>query len=167
MPKPLVDYPDEEDDDIPDATSSENTSPTGKVTPTSDSEKENTGGSKGGNKKLQPSPDLKDDGQQPPERLAEKRRRQGDEEEDELDKLSTGVKRRNSTSSSSSLASTSSLRRKKGFLRSKQAGEHSGSPEENTDGKKTRKIAINISTGSKGDERTGEKPSDATRSRNR
>lgn len=155
--KPLVDYPDEEEEEILDV----------KTPLTPENEKENEGGNKVGNKRLQPSPDLREEAQQPPERLAEKRRRQGDEEEDELDKLSTGVKRRNSTSSSSSLASSSSLRRKKGFLRSKQTGDHSGSPEESVDGKKTRKIAINISTANKADERTNDKPSDATRSRNK
>lgn len=158
VPKPLVDYPDEEDEEeILDV----------RTPLTPESEKENAGSSKTGHKRLQPSPEIKEDTQPPPERLAEKRRRQGDEEEDELDKLSTGVKRRNSTSSSSSLASSSSLRRKKNFLRSKQTGDTAGSPEENVENKKTRKIAINISTASKGEEKTNDKPSDATRSRNK
>lgn len=160
VPKPLVDYPDEEEDgedEIHNASVGESGIADLKTALTPESEKENTGTSRGGNKRLQPSPDLRDDHQQPPERIAEKRRRQGDEEEDEMDKLSTGVKRRHSTSGNPSMASTSSLRRKKGFLRSKQAGDHSGSPEENTDGKKPRKIAINISTGNKSDEPPSDK----------
>ncbi|KAK5936933.1 Platinum sensitivity protein [Knufia obscura] len=143
--KPLVDYPDEEEED-------ELATPKTPATP--ESEKENV------TRKLQPSPDMKDDAQQPPERIAEKRRRQEGEEEDELDKLSIGVKRRNSTSSNSSLASNSSLRRRKGFLRSKQA-DLSSSPDDSPDGKKPRKIAISLSTHSKPDEPPDEKDSTA------
>jgi len=139
--KPLVDYPDEEEDE-------ELATPKTPTTP--ENEKENT------SKKLQPSPDLKEDAQHPPERIAEKRRRQEGEDEDELDKLSTGVKRRNSTSSNSSLASSSSLRRKRGFLRSKQA-ELSSSPDDSPDGKKPRKIAISLSTNNKPNELPEEK----------
>lgn len=153
--KPLVDYPDEEDDDLL-GTKAEVGTTTPKTPGTPDSDKEET---KSTARKLQPSPDLKEEGQQPPERLAEKRRRQGDEEEDELDKLSAGVKRRNSTSSNSNLASNSTGRRKKGFLRSKQSAEYLGSPEDQNPGRKTRKIAISMSSGHKADEPTGESKS--------
>lgn len=151
--KPLVDYPDEDEDDVTDA-KKEIMTPKTPLTP--DSEKENPMDSK--SRKLQPSPDLKED--TPPERLAEKRRRQGEDDEDELDKLTT-VKRRNSSSSASSLASSSSLRRKKGgLLRSKQA-DHSSSPEEAPDNRKSRKIAISISANNKLNDSTPEKNDNA------
>ena len=120
--KPLVDYPDDEDD-----LADENMNARPVLTPQTPgtpesigSEKENTSPenishSGPGQRRLQPSPDI-------PEKMAEKRRREEDEDDDdELSKLSTGVKRRNSTSSHSSVASSfSGLKRKKSFLRSKQ-----------------------------------------------
>jgi len=145
--KPLVDYPDEEDDELLGPNTEAAT--TTKTPGTSDSDKEEIRTSA---RRLQPSPDLKDEEQQAPERLAEKRRRQGEDEEDEMDKLSIGIKRRNSTSSSSSVASNSSLRRKKGFLRSKQSAEYVGSVEDEKHNKKPRKIAISISSGHKANE---------------
>jgi protein phosphatase 4 regulatory subunit 3 len=159
LAKPLVDYPDDEDDDSIDTrgvqtpltpeSEKENASPEAKTAPPPE-------------KKLQPSPEIKSAAesqlQQPPERLSEKRRREEDEEDDELVKLSTGSKRRNSSASntsSSSLSSIGSLRRKKSFLRSKQAPDSiaaSTSPPEAAEkksgegggGKKGKKIAITL-----------------------
>lgn len=138
--KPLVSYGfDEDDEDIADQTSS---SPRTPLTPDSEKSVELK------SKRLQPSPDIKEEST-PPERLAEKRRRQEGDDEDELDKLSTGIKRRNSTSSESTLASTSSLRRKKNFLRSKQ---YSHNSQDSPEARKPRKIAISLNAASKGDE---------------
>ena len=156
LAKPLVDYPDDDDDESMDArvqtpltpeSEKENSSPDSKTTTPPE-------------KKLQPSPEIKSaaesQGQQPPERLSEKRRREADEEDDQLEKLSTGIKRRNSSASNisgSSLASIGSLRRKKSFLRSKQAPDTipaSASPPEAAEkkagegGKKGKKIAITL-----------------------
>lgn len=154
--KPLVDYPDEDDDDDLLNAKNETSASTPKTPLTPESEKDNATEHRTTGRRLQPSPDIKEE-HHPPERTAEKRRRQGDEDEDESDKLSAGVKRRHSTSGNPTLASASALRRKKGgSLRSKQA-DHSNSPEEQPDGKKSRKIAISISTGQKGDETANEK----------
>ena len=145
--KPLVDYPDDEDDSVDENMAGRAGHGCGPVltpqtsgTPESiGSEKENTSPesitTSSSHRRLQPSPDI-------PEKVPEKRRREEDEDDDELSKLSTGIKRRNSTSSHSSSAASSfsGLRRKKSFLRSKQhqghsgAGkgdEHSSSPPEN------------------------------------
>ncbi|KAK6372208.1 Platinum sensitivity protein [Lithohypha guttulata] len=150
--KPLVDYPyEEDDDDIGDAKHEAGVA-TPRTPPTPESDKDSTIETRNTGRKLQPSPDIKED-QSPPERIAEKRRRQEGDDEDELDKIS--IKRRNSTSSNSSLASNSSLRRKKGFLRSKQA-DFSSSPEEHTDTKKPRKLAISLTTGNRSQEPTDE-----------
>ena len=150
--KPLVDYPDEDEDS--DNKTEAISTPKTPLTP--DSEKENATDGKPVGRRLQPSPDIKEENT-PPDRVAEKRRRQEGEDEDELDKLSTGIKRRNSTTSNSSLASNSSLRRKKGFLRSKQA-EYTGSPEQHIESKKPRKIAISLSNAAKTEEETETKP---------
>ena len=157
LAKPLVDYPDDDDDESMDArgvqtpmtpeSEKENSSPEGKAATPSE-------------KKLQPSPEIKSAAesqlQQPPERLSEKRRREEDEEDDELVKLSTGSKRRNSSvsnTSASTLSSIGSLRRKKSFLRSKQAPDTipaSASPPEAVEkktgdgGRKGKKIAITL-----------------------
>ena len=152
--KPLVDYPDDDEDDAMD--NKVDATPTTPLTPES---------FKGGSspevrvtpeRKLQPSPEIKSAAeaelQQPPERLTEKRRRQEDEE-DELGKLSGGPKRRNSTSSGSSLSSQGSLRRRKGFLRSKQAANESLNAvttnnmdtKNHVEGRKPKKIAISLS----------------------
>ncbi|KAF7511291.1 hypothetical protein GJ744_004856 [Endocarpon pusillum] len=134
--KPLVDYPEDEDDFVDENMDVRSSSGSGSApvltpqtpgTPESmTSEKENTSpeginnsSSSSGHRRLQPSPDI-------PEKIPEKRRREDDEDEDdELSKLSTGIKRRNSTSSHSSTTTiaTSSfpgLRRKKSLLRNKQ-----------------------------------------------
>ncbi len=126
--KPLVDYPDDEDDIVDENMDVRPGSGAGPVltpqtpgTPESmTSEKENTSpdGSGSNQRRLQPSPDIA-------EKIPEKRRREevDDDEDDELSKLSTGIKRRNSTSSHSSGGRTTSfsgLRRRKSFLRSKQ-----------------------------------------------
>jgi protein phosphatase 4 regulatory subunit 3 len=119
--KPLVDYPDDEDDAIDENMDVRPVfAPQTPGTPESiSSEKENTSpesSSSGNQRRLQPSPDM-------PEKIPEKRRREEEEDDDdELSKLSTGIKRRNSTSShsSSTTSSFSGLRRKKSFLRSKQ-----------------------------------------------
>lgn len=152
--KPLVDYPDEEEDDLMDPKPVGSGPSTPKTPGTSDSEREE---GKPVGRQLQPSPDLKEDGQHVS--LPEKRRRQGDEEEDEMDRLSTGVKRRNSASNSSTLASNSSIRRKKGFLRSKQQPDSPGNPEEHHENKKPRKIAISLSGGQKSESTAHEKKS--------
>ena len=153
--KPLVDYPDDDEDESMEAkvdatphtpltpeSSKDETSPEVKATP---------------EKILQPSPEIKSavesELQHPPERVTEKRRRQEDDDEDELGKLSGGPKRRNSTSSVSSLSSQGSLRRKKGFLRSKQAAGDATNAvsmnnvdtENHVEGRKPRKIAISLS----------------------
>lgn len=124
--KPLVDYPDDEDDVDENMDVRPGSSEQGVLTPQTPrtpesmvSEKENTSPESINTprRQLQPSPDI-------PEKISEKRRREEDEDEtDELSKLSTGIKRRNSTSSTHSSSSTSSfsgLRRKKSFLKSKQ-----------------------------------------------
>jgi protein phosphatase 4 regulatory subunit 3 len=165
--KPLVDYPDDDEDEPMNGAKNDQPTPTTPLTPDTSSsptpeDKPNTP-----EKTLQPSPEIKSSADTellqnvpPPERLAEKRRRQEDEDEDELGKLSqSGPKRRNSTSSNSSttpsLASSRSLRRQKGFLRSKQAGQNSENTpphsqakdveENHVEGKKAKKIAIALS----------------------
>ncbi|KIV80307.1 hypothetical protein PV11_07818 [Exophiala sideris] len=149
--KPLVDYPDDDEDENMDSKGL--STPQTPMTPESGKETSIPDHRATPEKKLQPSPEIKSsaesDLQNPPERLTEKRRRQDDDDEDELGKLSGGPKRRNSTSSASSLASSGSLRRKKGFLRSKQAADHSALPsnvdrENHVEGRKPRKIAISL-----------------------
>ena len=159
--KSLVDYPDDDEDELMDSKSTY--TPQTPLTP--ESEKDNSPDSKSTpEKRLQPSPDIRSatesELQHPPERIAEKRRRQEDEEEDELGKLSTGIKRRNSSSSHSSLSSLGSVKRKKSFLRSKQASDSgpvaTGPDNENhVDGKRPRKIAISLTgANNKADEKT-------------
>lgn len=161
--KPLVDYPDDDEDESMEskATATAETSLTpesGNVVSSPEVKTTNT-------KTLEPSPEITSaaeaESQAPPERLAEKRRRQDDDDEDELGKLSSGSKRRNSASSASSLASQGSLRRKKGFLRSKPAGDNAPAAGNNADtenhveGRKSRKIAISLSNATnKGEEKT-------------
>jgi len=170
-PKPLVDYPDDDEDERMDTR--------GAPTPlTPDSEKEDdapgfpmrkgTATTPSADKRpsLQPSPEIRSAAelaqqQTPPERLSEKRRREEDEDEDELGKLSTGIKRRNS---SSSLASSGSLRRKKGGnLRSKREadsislGNAGASPPDeaksaSAGGKKSKKIAITLTHSKKNEQ---------------
>ncbi|KAJ5874837.1 uncharacterized protein N7529_003267 [Penicillium soppii] len=86
--KPLVDYPDDDDEDIMD------TKPEGAQSESNTAEND------------APSPSAQTP---PPERLAEKRRRE-EEDEDELVKLTAGPKRRSSTSSN---AGAGSILRKK------------------------------------------------------
>lgn len=81
--KPLVDYPDDDDEDIMD-TKPEGAEQQPVASPTDTS----TG--------VPASPPI----QNPPERLAEKRRRE-EEDDDELSKLTAGPKRRSSTSGNS------------------------------------------------------------------
>ncbi|KAK5444381.1 Platinum sensitivity protein [Exophiala xenobiotica] len=146
--KPLVDYPDDDEDENMDA---KVVTPQTPLTPESAKEGSSPESKTDSEKKLQPSPDIKEpELQHPPERVPEKRRRQEDDDEDELGKLSGGPKRRNSSSSASSLASSGSLKRKKGFLRSKQAADQSTLPsnadtENHVEGRKPRKIAISLS----------------------
>jgi protein phosphatase 4 regulatory subunit 3 len=124
--KPLVDYPDDEDDtlDLKPSSGPLFTPQTPGTPESMKSEKdvsspETTG--RGVLPRLQPSPDI-------PEKILEKRRREVDEfEDDELSKLTSGVKRRNSTSSShsnsgnggSDATASLGLRRRKSFLRSR------------------------------------------------
>jgi protein phosphatase-4 regulatory subunit 3 len=146
--KPLVDYPDDDEDENMDAKA---VTPQTPLTPDSAKEGSSPESKVDSEKNLQPSPDIKEpELQHPPERVTEKRRRQEDDDEDELGKLSGGPKRRNSSSSASSLASSGSLKRKKGFLRSKQAADQSTLPsnadtENHVEGRKPRKIAISLS----------------------
>jgi protein phosphatase 4 regulatory subunit 3 len=123
--KPLVDYPDEgEEEDILDENMDVRPSPGPVLTPQTpgtpatpdSSEKENTSPPA---RRLQPSPEI-------PDKIPEKRRREEEEEDedDALSKLTSGIKRRNSTSSHSSSGSFSGLRRRKSFLRSKQQSQH-------------------------------------------
>lgn len=147
--KPLVDYPDDEDDlldenmDVrPRTGSSLLLTPQTPGTPDSmTSEKENTSpptehNAHSHNINISSSSSSSNSGagggqrrlQPSPDIIPEKRRREDDEDEDdELSKLSQGVKRRNSTSNQSSsggggggATSFSGLRRRKSFLRSKQ-----------------------------------------------
>ncbi|OAL26495.1 hypothetical protein AYO20_10064 [Fonsecaea nubica] len=152
--KPLVDYPDDDEDDAMEAKA--DATPHTPLTPDSNKDVSSPEPKAAPEKKLQPSPEIKSiaesELQQAPERMTEKRRRQEDDDDDELGKLSGGPKRRNSASSSSSLSSQGALRRKKGFLRSKQAsGENSPLSTSNTEtenhveGRKPRKIAISLS----------------------
>ncbi|CAI7613408.1 unnamed protein product [Penicillium pancosmium] len=92
MVKPLVDYPDDDDEDTMDTTKPDDVVNHAQSEPLSVADVEEEAGSN------PPSP-----AQTPPapERLAEKRRRD-DEDEDELVKLAAGPKRRSSTSSNSS-----------------------------------------------------------------
>lgn len=84
--KPLVDYPDDDDEDIMDTKpEGAEQQPVGSPTETSTEVPASS------------SPPT----QTPPERLAEKRRRE-EEDDDELSKLTAGPKRRSSTSSNSS-----------------------------------------------------------------
>ncbi|KAL2395173.1 Serine/threonine-protein phosphatase 4 regulatory subunit 3 [Exophiala dermatitidis] len=150
--KPLVDYPDDDEDETMDVKAA--ATPETPLTPDSGKETSPPEVKSAAQKMLQPSPDIKSTGepdlQQPPERISEKRRRQEEDDDDELGKLSGGSKRRNSSLSVSSVASHGSLRRKKGFLRSKQAEEPATLPSsvdtENRVGvQKPKKIAISIS----------------------
>jgi protein phosphatase-4 regulatory subunit 3 len=148
--KPLVDYPDDDDDELLDSKST--FTPQTPLTP--DSDKAMSPDVKtAADKRLQPSPEIRpvaeNELQHPPERMSEKRRRQEDEDEDELGKLSTGTKRRNSASSGTSLGSQSSVKRKKSFLRSKQspdtiAASTGPEVENHVEGKRSRKIAISL-----------------------
>jgi protein phosphatase 4 regulatory subunit 3 len=166
--KPLVDYPDDEDD-----LADENMNVRPVLTPHTpgtpesiSSEKENTSPESITNttsttqRRLQPSPDI-------PEKIAEKRRREEDEDDDdELSKLSTGVKRRNSTSSHSTSASSfSGLKRKKSLLRSKQqqqqqqqqqqSGHGAAKGEEQSSNPPERNSHLSVSAGSVGGSATG------------
>lgn len=153
--KPLVDYPDDDEDESMD--SKTEPTPATPLTPDSGKDASSPEARPTPEKKLQPSPEIKSatetELQHPPERVTEKRRRQEEDDEDELGKLSGGPKRRNSTSSGSSLASQGSLRRKKGFLRSKQAASDgpaalsmsNADTENHVEGRKPRKIAISLS----------------------
>jgi protein phosphatase 4 regulatory subunit 3 len=128
--KPLVDYPEDEDDvadenmDVRPASGSSASPVLTPQTPgtpdTITSDEEDTNVEDMGStttRRLQPSPEI-------PEKIPEKRRREDEDDDDQLSKLSTGIKRRNSTSSSHSggggASTFSGLRRRKSFLRSKQ-----------------------------------------------
>lgn len=154
LSKPLVDYPDDDEDEPMDSKAID-TTPQTPLTPESVMEASSVEARATPEKKLQPSPEIKSAADvevpQPPERVTEKRRRQEDDEDDELGKLSGGPKRRNSATSNSSLASQGSLRRKKGFLRSKQTGDSATlssnvDTENHVEGRKPRKIAISLSS---------------------
>ena len=123
---PLVDYPDDEEDDL---AIPSHPLPSTQTQP-----------------KLAPSPILQS---HPPERLSEKRRRREDEDEDELGKLANANKRRISGSSPNSATPPNNnvLRRKKSFFGSKdretpplQMGEADGGSGEQP----KKKIAISL-----------------------
>lgn len=137
--KPLVDYPDDEDDILDEdmdiritpVLTPQSTNPPSSPASDKDTLLTSSPDQRRPKPSLEPSPDL-------PEKLSEKRRREEEDDEaaDHISKLSAGIKRRNSTSSAhsstsaSASASTSSvaganlagLRRRKSFLRSKQHG---------------------------------------------
>ena len=131
MLRSLVDYPDDDDDDV-----SMDTALSEAVDLSTKPE-------------LEPSPMLQTP---PPERLSEKRRREEDNDEDELGKLSSS-KRRNSGPSASSFGSTANhntLKRKKAFKNDRDSPFNGPSP---------KKIEISLSAqktaseaGSKGDD---------------
>ena len=107
--KPLVDYPDDDEEDTSETKVNGPRAEEGKEVLENETKSPPQ-------RKLQPSPDITASPVKPntpPERLTEKRRREEDDEEDELGKLSTGVKRRSSNASNSS---ATSLRRRKGVI---------------------------------------------------
>ena len=131
---PLVDYPDDEEDDL--ALSSQSPPPA-QPQP-----------------KLAPSPILQS---QPPERLSEKRRRKEDEDEDELGKLSVATKRRISGSSPNSVnpVNNNVLRRKKSFFGSKDREPPPSEPDPGGEQPK-KKIAISLGSSALKDTDTDE-----------
>lgn len=126
MVKPLVDYPDD-DDDVMDTNFDSVKSHRDENVPLPDEPESPT------------SPV-----QAPPERLSEKRRRE-EEDEDELAKLSTTPKRRNSTSSA---GSESSLRRKRSMAFG-SAEKESDQATQGNPGGAPKKIAINLNAASR------------------
>ena len=163
--KPLVDYPDDDDEEKMDTKAS-----TRPLTPESEKENSSPESKTTPERRLQPSPEIRSAGdvdlQHPPERLSEKRRRE-EEDDDELGKLSVGIKRRNPVASNASnLPPGGPLRRKKSFLRSKQSPDTisvSSSPPESQKpaGRKPRKIAISLMhAGSKSEATNQEKVND-------
>jgi protein phosphatase 4 regulatory subunit 3 len=160
--RPLVDYPDDDEDDIADFKGVQ--APQTPLTP--ESEKENSPerlnvGKIISERKLQPSPEIREKAEvdNPPERIAEKRRRQEDEDDDELGKLSTAIKRRNSNASVSSLSSSGSLKRKKGFVRNKQVADSANNSSEEvkvTEGSRKSMRKINISLSNAANKEKGE-----------
>lgn len=142
--KPLVDYPDDDDD-----TMDKKTETVRSLTP--ENQENQPPKSPKGEPRLQPSPDIVPS--TPPERMAEKRRREEDDDEDELVKLSSsggGVKRRSSNASNASSGSIAGnlLRRKRSFLGSsgeKKPG--TSSPPVGDGGKKKMTISLGSSVG--------------------
>jgi protein phosphatase 4 regulatory subunit 3 len=97
--KPLVDYPDDDDEDAMD-TKPEDLNPSAETQPLGSAEAKEEAPTETTANSASPTVQTPP----PPERLAEKRRRE-EEDEDELVKLATGPKRRSSTSSNSSAGS--------------------------------------------------------------
>ncbi|KAL1878993.1 Platinum sensitivity protein [Paecilomyces lecythidis] len=130
--KPLVDYPDD-DDEVMDT----KTEPTEEKPTSTTASQETTAASEA------PVTPVSTPPQTPPERISEKRRRQ-DEEDDELVKLSSGPKRR--SSSASSIGSSGFLRRRKSFSTGSITVEDKGvsSNEGTLANTAPKKIAINL-----------------------
>ncbi|KAJ5177134.1 uncharacterized protein N7482_003011 [Penicillium canariense] len=140
MVKPLVDYPDDDDEDAMDTKSEEVPAPSAEAQPLTV-----------GDIQVEPSPEPTSAPTSPtaqippvPERLTEKRRRE-EEDEDELVKLAAGPKRRSSTSSNSSAGM---MNRKKnlsiGSLGSVEKGGTQGVLGTVTGAAAPKRIAINI-----------------------
>lgn len=124
--KPLVDYPDDDDEDVMDT----QMDPTQSQKQEEKHVKQNICATQDPNLRHTTPPS-----QPPPERLSEKRRRE-EEDEDELVKLTSGgPKRRSSTSSNSGSA---------GFLRRKRSIEKGNTQSTNSVSAPPKKISINI-----------------------
>ena len=118
--KSLVDYPDDDDEDVIDGKAQYAPLDSENRPPTKMAEEPTSPGTK--TQMLQTPP---------PERLSEKRRREEDDEEDELGKLSQTKRRSSSFSSAGSMNSSSGLpnnvlRRKKGFAMNNKDSPTSG-----------------------------------------
>ena len=114
LSKPLVDYPDDDEDAMDIKTPSSELG-----TPGTPQEVKSLDGTPETPSPKDPTPTT----QTPPERLSEKRRREEDEEDDELGKLSLTKRRSSSVSSAATANSTSSniLRRKKSFTNNRDS----------------------------------------------
>ncbi|KAL9108970.1 MAG: hypothetical protein Q9227_006366 [Pyrenula ochraceoflavens] len=149
--KPLVDYPD--DDEEESAVKTPSTDGEQILGPESMMPEKDVDPSKSTvsstQRSLQPSPEISPSNAAPPERLSEKRRREeDDDDDDELGKLSASVKRRTSSASAtSSVRSANSIRRKHSVMGMR--GTAAGGKEDSTNhGQGNGKVRIAISLGS-------------------
>ncbi|RAL07973.1 SMEK family protein [Aspergillus homomorphus CBS 101889] len=159
--KPLVDYPDDDDeDDAMDAKPEDQTQPKQES-----SSQEATGrDTVMGSSEDSPSTPVSLTVQTPPERLSEKRRRE-EEDDDELMKLSTGPKRRSSTNAGSGSAGL--LRRKRSVsIGSLGSNENSPTLGNTTTSAAPKRIAINLSSATvKSTDIAAEKPNNEKENR--